>query len=151
MSANPHPWDPRDGEPPEAYARFLSYRNLGPGRSLALAESVHSGKRRQKASGNWFDDSAQYDWVSRAVAWDVHTLSAYGEELARLWVGILVAAARKCAQKLADPACVPKDFAQALAVVDRLAPYLTPDVLKALQPAVGPDAEPRAPAVADVE
>jgi hypothetical protein len=148
------PWDQRPDEPPDAYARFLSYRNLGPGRTLPLAESCHggaTGRTKKHASGHWTEACVRHEWVSRAAAWDIDQLKSRGPELARLWTGILVAAARKAAQKLADPACVPKDFAAAVAVIDRLAPYITPDVLAALQPPAGdpggrpaPPADPRA-------
>lgn len=135
------PWDQLPGESPESYARFLTFRNLGPGRSLALACNIHTSaaKRRKTpyASGTWQDDSAKNEWVARATAWDIHQISAQGDELARLWVGILVSAATKAAQKLADPRCKPKDFAQALSVVEKLSPYLTPDVLRSLQPPSG--------------
>lgn len=138
----PNPWDQRPDESPEAYARFLSYRNLGPGRSLPLAEWTHGGARKSKkkhASGNWCEDAVKHEWASRAGAWDVHTIREQGAELSRLWLGILVSAARKSAEALADPAVKPRDFAQAVSVIDRLSPYMTPDVLKALQPA-GPAA-----------
>jgi hypothetical protein len=154
------PWDQRPGEPPEAYARFLCYRNLGPGRSLPLARKAHAtvqaGTNRKEpegAGGQWNDDSAEYDWVARATAWDIHTLREQGGELSRLWLAIMVTAARKAAETLADPDCRPSGFSGALAVLDRLAPYMTPDVLRALQPARGDPhpAEPVPPARADVE
>ena len=140
MDTVAHPWDQRPDEPPEAYARFLTYRNLGPGRSLALANNVHVGaaKRRKSPnpSGQWQDDSVEYDWIKRAIAWDVHHLKDQGHELARMWMAVLLSAVTKAAQRLADPDCQPKDFTQALAVVDKLSPYLTPDVVhQALQPA----------------
>lgn len=130
-------WDRLDNEPPEAYARFLTYRNLGPGRTLALAEQTHqsSKKRKKTIGGHWCGESSKYQWSDRAIAWDIDRLTKQGDELARLWVGILVSAATKAAQKLADPRCKPTTFAQCLAVVEKLSPYLTPDVLKSLQPA----------------
>lgn len=148
------PWAQLPGEPDEAYARFLLYRNIGPGRSQQAAYDTYlltfrnagpppAGKSAKKPQvpGHWNDDSAKYRWVDRATAWDIHQLQHQGPELARLWAGILIAAARKCAEKLAHPNCRPKDFMQALAVVDKLAPFLSPDAVKSLQP---PAADPRA-------
>lgn len=151
------PWAQRPDESDEAYARFLLYRNLGPGRSLQLAYRTYlktfrnavpdatKGNKKPQVPGHWGDDSARHKWGDRAAAWDIAQLERQGPELARLWAGILVAAATKAAQKLAEPGCQPKDFMQALAVVDRLAPYLTPDALKHLQPTPDGPGEPKSP------
>lgn len=144
------PWRQREGESDESYARFLIYRNIGPGRSLQLAYETYlstfrnatdatKGNKRPQVPGHWGDDSARHEWCDRAAAWDIGQLEAQGVELARLWAGILIAAATKAAVKLADPRCKPKDFMQALAVIDRVAPYLTPDALKHIQPPAGGD------------
>lgn len=142
-------WRQREGESDEAYGRFLIYRNLGPGRSLQLAYETYlatfrnsatdatKGHKRPQVPGHWGDDSARHEWCDRAAKWDVAQLEEQGVELARLWAGILIAAATKAAVKLADPRCKPKDFMQALAVIDRVAPYLTPDALKHIKPPAG--------------
>jgi hypothetical protein len=125
-----HPWDQRPDEPVEAYARFLTYRNLGLGRTLPLAESSHgraANRKKTQASGHWTNECSKFNWVARATAWDIEQLQNYGSELVPLWIGIMLDAARKTAQKLADPACVPGTFEEALRVHDRIAPYLTPD------------------------
>lgn len=146
----PKPWDQQPEEPNESYGRFLLYRNLGPGRSLQLAystfvaqfrnatDAAKSPKKPQQVPGHWNDVSAQWSWVDRASAWDVEMLRTHGERLSVLWVGILTLAAEKCAQKLAQPGCRPKDFMQAVAVIDKLAAFLTPDAVKSLQPAAEP-------------
>lgn len=129
------PWDQRDGEPAEAYARFLCYRNLGPGRSLVLAAQVHgggTGKRKKTPDGHWGDESARHEWRARASAWDICQLRHYGESLTVEWVAVLSAAVRKAAQALADPDCVPRSFRESLAVIAAVAPYLSPEVLAAL-------------------
>ena len=148
--SEPKAWQQRPGEPDESYARFLLYRNLGPGRTLQVAynafvsqfKNAQEPDKRNKTQlsipGHWGEDSARWEWVDRASAWDVHVFSTHGERLAVLWVGILTAAAEKCAQKLADPKCKPRDFMQCVAVVDKLAAFLSPDAVKSLQPAAGP-------------
>lgn len=133
-------WDRRDGEPAEAYARFLTYRNLGPGRTLALAAQLHTGgsKRKKTLAGHWCGESSKHDWIERATAWDIDRLTKQGDELCRYWIGILVSVARKAAERLADPRCKPTTFAQCINVIEKLSPFLTPDVLKSLQPAAPP-------------
>jgi hypothetical protein len=73
------PWErqPREGE--EAYAAFLAYRDLGPGRTHE-ATRLHLGKRPGylKPIERW---SARRDWRRRANAWDDH-LQAERDEVA---------------------------------------------------------------------
>ena len=107
--------------------------------SITIFADATKGNKRPQVPGHWGDDSARHEWCDRAAAWDIGQLEAQGVELARLWAGILIAAATKAAVKLADPRCKPKDFMQALAVIDRVAPYLTPDALKHIQPPAGGD------------
>ena len=144
--SEPKPWEQQPGEPDEGYARFCLYKSLGPGRSVAAAYNTYvrtfrnaqAGTKTQlPVPGHWGEDSSKWRWVDRAHAWDVHVLSAHGERLAVLWVGILTAAAEKCAERLADPRCRPRDFMQVMAVVDKLAPFLSPDAIRSLQPAAG--------------
>jgi len=149
MADEVNPWDQQPGEPDDAYARFLLYRNIGPGRSQQAAYDTYRASFRnavpeaEKSAkkplvpGHWNDDSARWRWVDRAAAYDVHVLSTHGERLAVLWVGILTSAARKCAEKLADPRCKPKDFMQCIAVVDKLAAFLSPDAVQSIQPPAG--------------
>jgi hypothetical protein len=150
------PWDQLPTEPDEAYSRFLLYRNLGPGRSLHAAyltylttfrnasDDIQTGKKRQQVPGFWGADSGRWKWVDRANAWDHHVLHTHGERLSILWVGILTTAAEKCAQKLAQPNCRPKDFMQCMAVVDKLSAFLSPDAVQSIQPPAG-DPGPRKP------
>lgn len=161
MDESVQPWDQQPGESAESYARFLLFRGLGPGRTLGAAYNQYVATFRNAAErketqrlpvpGHWGDDSSQWRWLDRAGAWDVHVLSTHGERLAVLWVGILTAAAEKCAQRLADPKCKPRDFAQCVAVIDKLAAFLDPDVVKSLQPAAGDSGPRRRPQRADVK
>lgn len=146
MAESGHPWGQQEGEPDDAFARFLLYRGLGPGRSVQAAYNyyVRTFRNAQPSTktlpvpGHWGEESSRWGWVDRAYAWDVHVLHTHGERLGVLWVGILTTAAEKCAQKLADPRCRPKDFMQVMAVVDKLAAFLSPDAVKSLQPPAGP-------------
>ena len=74
------PWErqPREGD--EAYAAFLAYRDLGPGRTHEAAR----GRLGKKAGDlgpieRW---SALRDWPQRAGAWDAH-LQAERDQVAR--------------------------------------------------------------------
>jgi hypothetical protein len=98
-------WEQLEGEPDAAYARFLSYRNLGPARSLNLAYQVRRGPsregpsvagRRQKASkggqrapGSWYQECVRFDWKRRAEAWDVHTFMGTGEQAVVMMVNLI--------------------------------------------------------------
>jgi len=136
MTVDRRPWDRQPDEPLEAYARFLSYRNLGPGRSLPRAQRCHAGGRQgknwQRACGAWNNESAKFDWPSRAAAWDVAQLSTHGEALATAWISILVNAVTKAAQTLCDPKCAPRTFRDVLAVIGAVGQYLTPEIISPL-------------------
>lgn len=77
-------WERQPGESAKAFAAWCHYRDLGPGRSLALAYaewrrgSGGSGDAA-KAAGYWQEWSAKYEWVARAAAYDAHL-----EEIRRL-------------------------------------------------------------------
>jgi len=79
------PWDPQSDEPVAAYARFLAYRNLGPGRSVEAAYQQYTGRKaakgskRQRVPGQWTADCAGNHWVERAQAWDLHQMAAQGQ------------------------------------------------------------------------
>lgn len=59
------PWERRRGESAVAHQAFVLYRDLGPGRSL---QQVAQARGCQVSLlKRW---SSEYDWVSRARAWD---------------------------------------------------------------------------------
>jgi hypothetical protein len=61
-----------DGEGAKAYSAFVTYRELGPGRSVDKAYAVHAGHQMgtKRAPGRWKEWSRQYDWLARARAYD---------------------------------------------------------------------------------
>ncbi len=67
------PWERRPREGEAAYAAFLAYRDLGPGRTHE-ATRVHLGKKPGglQPIERW---SALRDWRLRACAWDAHLQS----------------------------------------------------------------------------
>lgn len=67
-------WDKRRSESNKAYMAFLTYRNLGPLRTIKNATAAFYGdytKSRHSRLGDW---SRYNDWVERASAWDRHHL-----------------------------------------------------------------------------
>lgn len=58
-------WERRDGESAPAWEAFVSYRDLGPARSITKV-ARQLGKSRALV-GRW---SRTYAWVLRAAAWD---------------------------------------------------------------------------------
>lgn len=59
------PWDRRQDETSKAYGAFVTYRDLGPERSLEKV--AHTLGKSTTIMSRW---SAQHEWVSRTVAWD---------------------------------------------------------------------------------
>lgn len=70
------PWDWLPGETPKAYRAFAIYRNLRTDRSLeAVAQRLHVSKTHV---ARW---STRFNWVERAIAYDVH-VAAIASEMA---------------------------------------------------------------------
>jgi hypothetical protein len=153
----PEPWEQLRGEPQESFNRFLFYRNLGPARSLSRAyrhylqslppdpekpaEATKSLKRLH-VPGNWIDDSQRHKWAKRAASWDTSLLLKMGSDLAPFWNQILRDVVRKAAEALLSTKLKPKSWKDVLLVLDKISPYLNPDVLKANQLGAGDGEQP---------
>jgi hypothetical protein len=65
------PWDRLESESSKAYAAFLAFRDIGPGRSLSEAYRVHSNRPdARKPSGTFTTWCKRFNWPERADAWD---------------------------------------------------------------------------------
>jgi hypothetical protein len=146
----PDPWDQLMGEPKESFCRFLFYRNLGPTRSLAKAyraylntlpdaeakQQAHTltgvKKCSNRAPGNWYQDSIRHKWDSRSNSWDINQLQNVASDIAPMWAAILRTMVMKTAEALARPGFKPKSWRDAVLIFNQVAPYLNPDVFKAL-------------------
>lgn len=78
-----NPWEQRPGEPTTWFSRFERYKLAGAGRTLEKifsAEKAQKGTKRHKeskqASGAWKRAYDQWDWKSRAEAWDRAEIAA---------------------------------------------------------------------------
>ena len=130
------PWDQLPGEPPEAYARFLIYRNLGPARSLDAAyaaSNVTKRKRSDAASGQWREDSAAYGWGERAARWDIHNLTAVGAGAVAKFVQIIDLIAMRSLEALQDGSIKPKDWAGLVNALDKLGAYIPAETVSQIR------------------
>lgn len=122
------PWDQQPGEPPEAYARFLVYRNLGPARTIeaaykANAEGRKSGKPVSR-SGHWEEDSRTHNWVERSTRWDIHNLTTAGAGAVAKFVRIIDLVALRSLEALEDGNIKPTDWAGLVNALDKLGAYI---------------------------
>jgi hypothetical protein len=71
--SDPAVFQRQPGESPAAFAAFLCYRDLGPGRSVVEAYRQRTGKGSAKqASGEWNAWAVRFGWAERAAAHDAH-------------------------------------------------------------------------------
>lgn len=69
------PWLQQPGEGDTAFAAFVIYRDLGPGRTLDAAYRAHAGlsgaqEGTKRAPGGWKRWYSQHNWRARAEAYD---------------------------------------------------------------------------------
>lgn len=90
------PWDRQPGETSKAYEAFVTYRDLGAGRTQLSVEKA-LGKSKALIS-RW---AAAHDWVRRAAAWDSIPGKAVAEAYAEMAQRI-AAQHERLATKLTD-------------------------------------------------
>lgn len=70
-SESHNPWDRQPDEPSKAFAGFVIYRDLGPGRTLDAAFKASDPKRQDKVPhGGWTRWFSIHSWKARATAYD---------------------------------------------------------------------------------
>lgn len=71
-----HLWDQQPKEPDKWYARFHQFCMAGPQRSMLMIYNAEREKKGQKPASTvteyWRKYSRQFDWHTRALAWDEH-------------------------------------------------------------------------------
>ncbi len=133
-----NPWEQLDGEPNEAYARFLVYRNLGPARSVLLAyASLRSAAPRskdkptQRAPRIWWENYRAFQWKDRAAAWDVSQMANAVPEAATTIFKLMGETARACLAEVANGNIKPQSFVELKDMVVILGNFISPEVISA--------------------
>lgn len=92
MNGELEPWERRDGEPDNWYARFDRFRLLGPTRSIEEVyrqeRAAEGGKGRQqigKPTRHWYAAAETWEWLERAGAWDAERRAEEEEEERLAW------------------------------------------------------------------
>lgn len=123
-------WEQLEGEPTEAYARFLVYRNLGPGRSLRAAqeaiggEAATKGNKKQQVAGNWGRESVDYQWPARATAWDIENLVLHGQRTVINQQVALELYSQRLVEALANGSVIPETWNAAREAIEFLGRYI---------------------------
>ncbi len=137
-----NPWDKLTAESDEAYARFLMYRNLGPTRSVRRCyyrylqefDNFQGPPNGVRPPYSWQMESQRQFWRERSVAWDVRNLSAYGQKIVALHSEAIAEIARKNLRAARRLKVGMKGWAELQTSLRTVAEYLTPELLKNVQP-----------------
>ncbi len=125
-------WEQQEGEPNEAYARFLVYRNLGVGRSISsAAASVAKGEKRR--SGQWERDSANFEWSVRAIDWDIFNAKRIGESIVLEYIQTLKVMWFKTLQVASDKKTKPKGWAELVETVTTLGAFIPQETVAGIR------------------
>lgn len=130
MSDERRPWDQLPDEPDKAYACFLVYRDLGPGRSIDKAYQSVS-KSSKGRNGQWLYYSSVYHWPERASSWDVAMLSQYGADTVVNWVKSLAKLSELAFAKVSSGDVEIRNLSQLLDVINVLGNFVTPETVQA--------------------
>lgn len=63
------PWARMKGEGPEAFAAFVTYRDMGPKRSIVKLTGGRQNRGKRTQAEKW---STKFNWVARCVDWEQH-------------------------------------------------------------------------------
>lgn len=135
MADEKRAWEQREGEPNEAYARFLVYRNLGVTRTLDRAYRAFVGNRRKSSerSGTWQENATRFNWSERASDWDIDYLVSSGRDAAIAFVNALEKLAVKSLSALEDDKMQPKDWKQVLEAVNIIGSFIPAETVEAIR------------------
>jgi hypothetical protein len=125
------PWDQLPEEPDKAYAAFLVYCHLGPGRSIDKAYEIATKRTGKEASGTWRYYSDSFHWVERAAAFDVATISEHGRDVVVNWVRTLAKLSDLAFEKISSGEIEIRNLGQLLEVINVLGNFVTPETVQA--------------------
>jgi hypothetical protein len=114
-------WDKQPDESDAAYSRFLTYRNLGPARSIESAFAIQTESKeikRDQVSSQWRRDSVSYQWVERSQAWDIENLVVHGERIITAYLASLDNITRKTLAYLTDESNQPDNWESAVKTLE---------------------------------
>ena len=136
MSNNTKEWEQLQGESNEAYARFLVYRNLGIGRTLVQAYELATGKvqkgsKRVHASGQWQREAKDFNWQSRATAWDSWQLENVVPQATTTIFKLIEEAAKVSLAQVLNGSIKPANWQEFKEMVVILAGFISPEVVTA--------------------
>jgi hypothetical protein len=126
-------WEQQEGEPDEAYTRFLIYRNLGPARTIEKAAGLlhdeTKGKKTKVSTSQWTKDSAEYNWRERAAKWDIAMLSSVVPETAAYIFAGIREFAKITLEHLQSGTYSPKNWAEVKDSLVTLAGFVAPEII----------------------
>ena len=138
-------WDQMEGEPSDAYAHFLVYRNLGPARTVddaynAAFPSKPAPKKRSRrpdakplrASSAWWREARDYEWKERASAWDIHMLVSTVPEAMVSIMHTVNEFAKSSLRAVQAGKIKPKNFGELLAGVQLMASFISAETIAAI-------------------
>ena len=121
------------GEPDPSFRRFEILKRLGPERTLTRYYEVWLEKRRDtdtKVTLSAFHAlSCRWQWVERAHAWDVSTVSLTVERIGVLSLVLYGRVIQRTLAKLETGACDPESTSDLIAVLKELSSKLPPGEL----------------------
>lgn len=139
-------------ETDEAYARFLIYLSMGPGRTVDEAYRLYQGRvkrvgkalnsaKRRQSSGQWDRESVTYQWRKRAAQWDIEMLTSDIQETVTLVVHAVNLLANRILSALQNTKLQPQSFAELLKGIEVLSYWIPQETLEHLA-ATGKPQEP---------
>lgn len=129
------PWEQQPDEPNAVYVRFLTYRSLGPCRTIPRAAKIMmatkpkpTGKNRKKPERGvgvqeWYNNSSDWNWKERAERWDIDRLNDAAERVESAISELIIRLSQKATEAL-DTDVLPKTFSDVLHAFKELSPHV---------------------------
>ena len=129
-------WEQQEGEPNEAYARFLVYRNLGITRTLEKAynsQYANNRKKSQSISGTWTGDATKWNWSERASAWDIDTLTEVVQRVVAKYINALDLSFQRILDALGNAKLQPKSWDRILDSITILGGFIPQETVATIR------------------
>jgi hypothetical protein len=147
-----HPvWEQQPFEGDASHTRFLTYRNLGPTRSLlgayefycyskeAAEENQHvkdivkakKSYKKLNIPGSWIADSSNNLWEFRANQWDINILSVAGREVIDNFYKSLAVHTRQLLEVMQEGKLLPRSYQELAEGLALIGSFITPEAVAA--------------------